>query len=122
MTKGCEDSNVQFCSACNRLSRSGRKVIALKIFFSIANLRNVCAAEFIFNVRAVPLLRPPEADIAGRGPNLQDGSASVQLALSAERSGSPLVAFACNVNVGKVGGNVVTAAQVDAGPHRDGNV
>ena len=68
------------------------------------------------------LLRPPEADIAGRRPNLQHGTASVQLAFGVERSRTPLVAFAGNMNVGEVGGNVMSIAQIDAGAHRERDI
>src|SRR5580704_1523941 len=63
------------------------------------------------------LIRPLEADIAGRRPNLQHRTASVQLALRVERPRTPLVTFAGDMDVREVGGNVVPIAQVHAGTH-----
>jgi len=65
---------------------------------------------------------PPETDVAGRRPHLQHGTASVQLAFGVEGSRPPLIAFAANMNVREVGGDVMTIAQIDAGANRERDI
>jgi hypothetical protein len=86
----------------------------------MASLLNTFAPQFhiaSIDERNRLLIRPLKANISRRRPNFQHRTPSIQLPLRVQRPRTPLVAFAGDVNVWEVGGNVVPIAQVDAGAH-----
>src|ERR1700689_2492631 len=70
----------------------------------------------------VSLIRPLKVNISSRSANLEHRTASVQLALSSQRSRAVLIALGGHMNIRKVGGNVMPIAQVDAGADCDGDI
>src|ERR1700676_387980 len=61
----------------------------------------------------------PDANIPPRSVHLQRGTSTIQPAFSSKRLRPPFVAFAADVNIGKLGSDVVPVANVHTGPHVD---
>src|ERR1700722_4728864 len=64
----------------------------------------------------------PDANIPTRSVYLQRGTSAIQLAFGRERLGPPLVAFAANMDIRKIRGDVMPVTHIHAGAHVDGYI
>src|ERR1035441_8501096 len=124
---GCSGGSTdRLCSACEKVRNNGKNTMLATTYLRMAKSLNRNFVEPAGSRRAgvfkASTAGALEADVARRGMYLHRRTAAIQLAFGSERLRAPLVAFAADADIGKIGSDVVSVAHIHTGAHVDGYI